>query len=208
MAIAAEARLPHRPGGGPARSTALQRDTAPHRGPMRAHACRRARRGRVFVSAACRRGVRLAPTDTFCDLSAPDGLGRRSRLGCRLDQRSASVVQTTQAHPDAARRRHHPFDERPTGQSIASTPWLVSKWNVANTWLLTANVRRPLTDTGLNADWVQSITFDYAFGGSGVDPRKSGPASARPTGRCLGRLLRVHRPISSSSTHARIGCWG
>ena len=37
------------------------------------------------------------------------------------------------------------------------------KWNVANTWLLTANVRRPLTDTGLNADWVPTITFDYAF---------------------------------------------
>jgi hypothetical protein len=32
------------------------------------------------------------------------------------------------------------------------------------TWLLTANVRRPLTDVGLNADWVPTITFDYAFG--------------------------------------------
>jgi hypothetical protein len=37
------------------------------------------------------------------------------------------------------------------------------KWNVAGTWLLTANVLRPLTDTGLNADWVPTITFDYAF---------------------------------------------
>jgi hypothetical protein len=38
------------------------------------------------------------------------------------------------------------------------------KWNVANTWLVTANVRRPLTDVGLNASWVPTITFDYSFG--------------------------------------------
>jgi hypothetical protein len=38
------------------------------------------------------------------------------------------------------------------------------KWNIAQTWLFTANVRRPLTDVGLNADWVPTITFDYAFG--------------------------------------------
>jgi len=38
------------------------------------------------------------------------------------------------------------------------------KWNIANTWLVTANVRRPLTDVGLNAEWVPTITFDYAFG--------------------------------------------
>ena len=38
------------------------------------------------------------------------------------------------------------------------------KWNIANTWLLTANVRRPLTTVGLNAGWVPSVTFDYAFG--------------------------------------------
>jgi hypothetical protein len=38
------------------------------------------------------------------------------------------------------------------------------KWNIANTWLFTANVRRPLTDGGLNAGWVPTITFDYAFG--------------------------------------------
>jgi hypothetical protein len=38
------------------------------------------------------------------------------------------------------------------------------KWNVASTWLLTANVLRPLTDVGLNARWVPSVTFDYWFG--------------------------------------------
>ena len=37
------------------------------------------------------------------------------------------------------------------------------KWNVASTWLFTANVLRPLTDVGLNAEWVPSVTFDYWF---------------------------------------------
>lgn len=37
------------------------------------------------------------------------------------------------------------------------------KWNVASTWLLTANVLRPLTNVGLNAEWVPSVTFDYWF---------------------------------------------
>jgi hypothetical protein len=39
------------------------------------------------------------------------------------------------------------------------------KWNVARTWLVTANVLKPLTDVGLNARWVPSVTFDYWFGG-------------------------------------------
>ena len=38
------------------------------------------------------------------------------------------------------------------------------KWNIADTWLLTANLRRTLTSVGLNAGWVPTITFDYAFG--------------------------------------------
>jgi hypothetical protein len=39
------------------------------------------------------------------------------------------------------------------------------KWNVTGTWLVTANVLHPLTDTGLNASWVPMVTFDYSFGG-------------------------------------------
>ena len=39
------------------------------------------------------------------------------------------------------------------------------KWNVTGTWLLTANVLRPLTDVGLNASWVPTVMFDYSFGG-------------------------------------------
>ena len=39
------------------------------------------------------------------------------------------------------------------------------KWNVTGTWLVTANVLRPITDVGLNASWVPTVTFDYSFGG-------------------------------------------
>jgi Putative MetA-pathway of phenol degradation len=38
------------------------------------------------------------------------------------------------------------------------------KWNPAATWLLSANVVRPLTTTGLNASWTPSVTLEYSFG--------------------------------------------
>jgi hypothetical protein len=38
------------------------------------------------------------------------------------------------------------------------------KWNIADTWIVTANVRRPLTVVGLNAGWVPTITLDYSLG--------------------------------------------
>lgn len=38
------------------------------------------------------------------------------------------------------------------------------KWNVAGEWLLSANVVRPLTSAGLNAQWVPAVSLDYAFG--------------------------------------------
>jgi hypothetical protein len=39
------------------------------------------------------------------------------------------------------------------------------KWNVAGSWLVSANVARPLTtNVGLNADWVPAVTLDYSFG--------------------------------------------
>jgi hypothetical protein len=39
------------------------------------------------------------------------------------------------------------------------------KWNVTGTWLVTANILRPITEAGLNASWVPTVTFDYSFGG-------------------------------------------
>ena len=38
------------------------------------------------------------------------------------------------------------------------------KWNPAATWLLSVNVARPLTTTGLNASWTPGVTLDYSFG--------------------------------------------
>ena len=38
------------------------------------------------------------------------------------------------------------------------------KWNVAGTLLLSANVLKPLTESGLNARWVPTVTFDLSFG--------------------------------------------
>ena len=38
------------------------------------------------------------------------------------------------------------------------------KWNVTGTWLVTANVLRPITEGGLNAGWVPTVAFDYSFG--------------------------------------------
>ena len=39
------------------------------------------------------------------------------------------------------------------------------KWNMSSTWLFTANVLRSLSDVGLNASWIPTVTFDYSFGG-------------------------------------------
>ncbi|MGE0814004.1 MAG: transporter [Vicinamibacterales bacterium] len=38
------------------------------------------------------------------------------------------------------------------------------KWNVADTWLATANVRKALTSDGLDAGWVPTVTLEYTLG--------------------------------------------
>jgi hypothetical protein len=38
------------------------------------------------------------------------------------------------------------------------------KWNLTSTWLVSANILRPLTTAGLNANWVPTVSFDYSFG--------------------------------------------
>ncbi len=73
------------------------------------------------------------------------------------------LAETTQAHPslvgvDTIRLSGV---EQTTDRILAVAGF---KWNVADTWLLTANVRRPLTVVGLNAGWVPTLTFDYSFG--------------------------------------------
>ena len=47
-----------------------------------------------------------------------------------------------------------------TGMAVAGF-----KWNVADRWLLNANVLLPLTDRGLRARMVPAIALDYSFGG-------------------------------------------
>jgi hypothetical protein len=82
-------------------------------------------------------------------------LGRRLRGVGRL-------VETTLPHPrlagvDTIRLT----SSNETANSLVAVAGF--KWNVASTWLLTANVLRPLTDVGLTASWVPSVTFDYWF---------------------------------------------
>jgi hypothetical protein len=75
----------------------------------------------------------------------------------------ARLTETTRAHP----RLVGVDTIRLTGVDQTTDRILAVagvKWNIANTWLLTANVRRPVTEVGLNAGWVPTITLDYAFG--------------------------------------------
>jgi Putative MetA-pathway of phenol degradation len=73
------------------------------------------------------------------------------------------LVETTEPHPQLL----DVDTVRLTGVAD-TTSRLVAvvgfKWNVAGTWLLSANVARPLTKVGLNADWVPAVTLDYSFG--------------------------------------------
>ena len=82
-------------------------------------------------------------------------------LGRRLNG-VGQLEQTTLPHPRLAG-----VDTIRLSSSGEAADRLVAvagfKWNVASTWLLTANVLRPLTDVGLNAEWVPSVTFDYWF---------------------------------------------
>jgi hypothetical protein len=82
-------------------------------------------------------------------------------LGRRLDG-VGRLVETTLPHPRLA---GVDTIRLTSSNETADRLDLVAgfKWNVASTWLLTANVLRPLTDVGLSASWVPSVTFDYWF---------------------------------------------
>src|SRR5215475_9113948 len=51
--------------------------------------------------------------------------------------------------------------DQPTNRLVAVAG---VKWNFRATWLITANVVRPLTDNGLNALWTPTITINHSFG--------------------------------------------
>lgn len=38
------------------------------------------------------------------------------------------------------------------------------KWNIGSTWILSANVLRPLTTAGINGGWTPTVTFDRTMG--------------------------------------------
>lgn len=98
--------------------------------------------------------VTLAPSPRFTIIGELSGL-RLSDIG--------RLAETSQPHPtlvgvDTIRLS---AVEQTTDRLIAVAG---VKWNIADTWLVTASVRRPLTDVGLNAGVVPTLTFDYAFG--------------------------------------------
>ena len=82
--------------------------------------------------------------------------------GLRLHE-LGRLAETTQPHPTLVgvdTIRLTGIDE--TSHRVLAVAGL--KWNIADTWLLTANVRRPLTVVGLNSGWVPTLTLDYSFG--------------------------------------------
>lgn len=83
-------------------------------------------------------------------------------VGRRLES-SGKLTDTTTPHPTLTG-----VDTiRLTGVESASSRVIAVagfKWNINGTWLLNANVLRPLTSTGLNARWVPTVAFDYSFG--------------------------------------------
>lgn len=83
-------------------------------------------------------------------------LGRRLALGGRL-------TETTEPNP----RLIGVDTIRLTAVSEGTERVLVLggvKWNVAASLLLSASVMRPLTDAGLNPDWVPAASIEYSLG--------------------------------------------
>ncbi len=84
-------------------------------------------------------------------------IGRRIHEGGRL-------ADVTQPHPNLINVQTVRLSttEQSTTRSMVS---LGFRWNVAGAGLISANVLRPVSDAGLNANWRASITFDYSLGG-------------------------------------------
>ena len=83
-------------------------------------------------------------------------------LGRRLEG-VGRLVETTQPHPrliDVETIRLTSVPDTTTRLTAVAG----FKWNISGGWLLSANVVRSLTDTGLNARWVPTIAVDYAVG--------------------------------------------
>ena len=108
------------------------------------------------------RKLSLSLADTRADVGPPRLTIVGELSGLRLGG-LGRLAETTQPHPglvgvDTIRL----IGVEQTTDRLLAVAGI--KWNIADTWLVTANVRRPLTVVGLNAGWVPTITFDYAFG--------------------------------------------
>lgn len=83
-------------------------------------------------------------------------------LGRRLDSGSR-LIESVTAHPTLVgveTIRLTSVDEARHRTIAAGTV----KWNVAQTWLLSATVQRPLTNVGLTSTVVPSVSLEYSFG--------------------------------------------
>jgi hypothetical protein len=83
-------------------------------------------------------------------------------LGRRLDSGSR-LVESVTAHPTLVgieTIRLTSVDEA-THRTVAAG---TVKWNIAQTWLLSATLQRPLTDVGLTSTVVPSVSLEYSFG--------------------------------------------
>lgn len=73
------------------------------------------------------------------------------------------LVETTAPHPTLV-----DIDTVRLTSTSDSTQRLLAvagvKWNFRSTWLLSANVLRPLTTAGLNTDWTPTVTIERSFG--------------------------------------------
>ncbi len=83
-------------------------------------------------------------------------------IGRRLNA-LGRLVETTEPHPrlagvDTIRLTSV---ERTTNRLLAVAGL---KWNLAQTWVLSGSLAKPLTSVGLNARWVPSVSLDYSFG--------------------------------------------
>jgi hypothetical protein len=91
---------------------------------------------------------------------------RLTLVGEMAGRRLASIgrlTQTVAPHPslvgiDTVRLT---TTNEPTARLVAAAG---VKWNFRSTWLLSANVFRPLTEAGLTTRWTPTITVDHSFG--------------------------------------------
>ena len=83
-------------------------------------------------------------------------------LGRRLDS-GGRIVETVAAHPTLVGIETIRLTSVTEGTHRAVAAGTV-KWNVGQTWLLSGTLQRPLTQAGLTAAVVPSVSVEYSFG--------------------------------------------